>query len=83
MELHNAEDRMSEDDVRRRLGDLFGKDALRAARADQRVVSVLMNATLWPRPDELNDEVAVVDGGQRLLATTTRQRLIDGILTSE
>jgi hypothetical protein len=83
MELLNAEDRMSEDDVRRRLGDLFGKDALRAARADQRVVSVLMNATLWPRPDELNDEVAVVDGGQRLLATTTRQRLIDGILTSE
>jgi len=46
------------------------------------VVTVLLDAALWPKPENLVDEIAVVDGNQVLLATTSRQRLIEGILAT-
>jgi len=82
MELLNSEGRLSRTETSERASALFGKEAVRAARADQKVVAVLLDAALWPKPGNLVDEVAVVDGNQVLLATTSRQRLIEGILAT-
>jgi hypothetical protein len=80
MDLLNSEGRVSEAILRQRFGELFGVEVTQAAVADRKVFAVLTDPALWPHPERLDEPVAVVDGKQRLLATTTRGRLIDGIV---
>ena len=75
--LNSHEDRLSSQDAIRLASELFGN--LRAIQNEATIAEAL-RASVWSRPDDLTEEVPVVDGNRHLLGTTTRRQLISGIL---
>ncbi len=71
--------RLGETEVRERLMEWFGPGAMRTIPADQRLGSALGSASVWTTTPRPNDEIAVVDAAGRLMATTTRRRLVEGL----
>jgi hypothetical protein len=80
IQLLNSGKSISADEARQQLVRLFGNDSIRAVHIDWTVQKVLNDPSLWPRPADLDEEVAVVDSKGQLTALTTRRRLIEGAM---
>ena len=80
MNLLNAEaDQFSTEDARAALADRFGKGCVQFIRTDWSVGEALRRP-VWLQPKRLTEKLAVIDADGKFKGTTSRYRLIAGIL---
>lgn len=80
--LNSANDSVpaTEEQVRQQIVQWFGPEVTRVIRADWQVDEALTNRQVWTEPFAATDEVAVVDKDGRLIAATSRRRMVEGLL---
>lgn len=76
--LNASEDELSVDDARRKLGTIFG-GLPDAVRGDWTIMEALRKP-VWSDPRRIDEELPVLDDGEEFLGTTSRGRLISGLL---
>ena len=81
MSLLNSESNLSKEQVEKAFSKIFGEPVTRRVKLDETVVKVLKDRQLWSAPERMDESVAVVDAEDRVLATTSRGQLINGLLS--
>lgn len=61
MDLLNSGGRVTEGAAREALSEVFGSATTRFVEESRKVEEVLTDSNLWPRPERIDDTVAVVD----------------------
>lgn len=80
MDLLNSTTALSTSEATRELERLFSKRSATFIRSEWNVRKAL-STPVWSSPQKLNKEVAVVGSRKKFIGTTSRRRLIEGILS--
>jgi hypothetical protein len=70
-------------DSRRTLANWFGPGCLKKLSQESTAGVVLRSPEVWSKPEQFNEEVAVLDSSDKLIGVTSRRLLIAGLLDAK